>query len=70
MKRGSCIEHVIKAPVLQKILNFAAADVQICFRKWDQILQEPLMIAESSKVLVTGLSLPLVKPVAIKLLLT
>lgn len=63
---------MIKAAVLQKTtLNFAAADVvQIGFRKWECILQEPLMIAECSKVLVTGLSLPPLKPVAIKLLLT
>jgi len=32
----SCMEYMIKAAVLQKkSLNFAAAHVQICFRKWE-----------------------------------
>lgn len=52
-------------------LTFAAADVMhIYFRKWGEILQEPVMIAEGSKVFVTGLSLPPEKPGVIKLSLT
>lgn len=51
---------------LQKTtLTFAAADVvQIYLRKWGEILQEPLMIAGGSKVLVT---LPQLKSGVIKL---
>lgn len=58
-----CVEYSYR---LQKTtLTFAAADVvQIYLRKWGEILQEPLMIAGGSKVLVT---LPQLKPGVIKL---